>query len=485
MAVAELVQLQREAGAVIGIDPGTMDEIVATQTTRVMDLGTIALVMEDGGRRHIRAWNGHAGPEGLMYKGGTRLSHRRPEQDVREMPMEMVFKPAIDNLRDAYGNPVGGGKTIVDVDPETITYRESVRLFEELARRMDDKGLLDHRKRVPAGDLGSNHPHYMDAYAAMAWELNSDPYWQAVITGKSVEQGGEAFRPDATALGVVLAVEFAREQAGIDGVADVTISGAGNVGGRTGYFLSQNSEELSEYRIVGYSDRFSTLRLTDCSEGAPGIVISQKVVEDILDNPNFAKEERFAAFHGDKMRALKAALLQEQPNLKVTLIQDPNAILSVPSDIFVPASIGGLITAENIDCISAGIIVEAANSPMTQAAHQRALQLDKKIVAGEEANTSGVGCSMLETIGNVDAVRYGTPLPDYETAKQLVSEQARERFARVERMRQLIADKHPLLAIDRRLAAYAVGVANLALQGGAHFDREFQNVISHEHSLAA
>jgi len=473
MAFKELIADQYHAGEAIGIDAGVTEQIIEEQCTQVIDLGEIVIKTDDGGTRSMHAWRGHSGPEDLMKKGGSRFTNRNPLADARELPLEMTVKGAIAMLLDADNKPVAGGKLVIDADPSSLSHGEKVRTFVGAADRMNKAGILDHRASVPAGDIGTNHPDFMDGYALRAREIDpGNKFWQATITGKSVDNGGLAFRPHATGFGAYRAAEFARNQVGME-TADVTISGAGNVGGWTGRFMHTRLENGERpYRIMGYGDRYSTLSVTNHAPGAPGIHVTEMIANEILDNPDFGHDPRFAQFKGDKMLALAVALRQQQPDLEISVTNKASDILKVPSDIFVAASIGGLITENTIDYIAAPIIVEGANGPTTEAGYRKGLLAGKLFMVDTEANATGVDVSMDETNGNVAYVKSGTPMPDYQTSQLQAQVRSDARYARVEAMREELDTK------DRRLAANAVGMTVMALRTGAAIDPRFARIVA-------
>lgn len=481
MSFNELLRYQHEAGEALGLEPETRQEIIESQRTTVIDLGEIVIETDDGGTRAMHAWRGHSGPEDSMKKGGSRLTVTNPLRDAEELPFEMITKNAVGDLTDADGKPVGGGKLIIEADPASLSHHEKIRTFIGAADRMKAAEILGYEKSIPAGDMGTNHPDYMDGYAYRAHELRpDDPYWQATITGKSVANGGLAFRPHATGYGVYQAAEYGRRQRGME-TADVTISGAGNVGGWTGYFMSQTLEDDAKpYRITGYGDRYSTLQIADQSPGAPGIHINKFIAEEILDNPNFAYDPRFTAFNGDKLLALAAHLQQHQPNVEFVVSNNPGNILKAPSDIFVAASVGGLITEQTVKLIEAPIVVEGGNGPTTQAGYYAGLRTGKLFVVDIESNTGGVEASMVEVIGNVNQVRSGTPMPTYDEARALATARSFRRHAQVARMGELLGVQG-----DRRLAANALGMATMALNSGVSLAREFADLILAERQKTA
>src|SRR5581483_4014351 len=75
---------------------------------------------------------------------------------------------------------------------------------------------------------------------------------------------------------------------------------------------------------------------------------------------------------------------------------DMDAIYALPSDLFVPAALGGVITEEIAEKLAAPVMVEAANGPTT---HEADPVLDRRgivVVPDILANAGGVTASYFE-----------------------------------------------------------------------------------------
>src|SRR5205807_9037377 len=91
----------------------------------------------------------------------------------------------------------------------------------------------------------------------------------------------------------------------------------------------------------------------------------------------------------------------------------------LPSDLFVPAALGGMITEEVAEKLAAPVVVEAANGPTTRAAEP---VLDRRgivVVPDILANAGGVTASYFEWA----QARQGYPWDD-----ELVAERLRTRM---------------------------------------------------------
>jgi glutamate dehydrogenase (NAD(P)+) len=85
---------------------------------------------------------------------------------------------------------------------------------------------------------------------------------------------------------------------------------------------------------------------------------------------------------------------------------DPDDLLEVPCDVFIPAALGGMIHEGNADRIQARMIVEGANSPTTPAADEILEDKGVYIIPDVMANAGGVVCSYFEWVQNLQHFRW-------------------------------------------------------------------------------
>jgi glutamate dehydrogenase (NAD(P)+) len=125
---------------------------------------------------------------------------------------------------------------------------------------------------------------------------------------------------------------------------------------------------------------------------------------------------------------------------------DPDDLVAVPCDVFIPAALGGMIHEGNAARMQCKVIVEGANSPTTPAADQILRDQDVYIIPDVMANAGGVVVSYFEWVQNLQHFRWderevndklGTIM---RRAYREVSGRAREE------------------GIDLREAAYLVGI---------------------------
>jgi glutamate dehydrogenase (NAD(P)+) len=85
---------------------------------------------------------------------------------------------------------------------------------------------------------------------------------------------------------------------------------------------------------------------------------------------------------------------------------DADDLIAVPSDVFIPAALGGMIHEGNADRMQTRVIIEGANSPTTPAADQILRDKDVYIIPDVMANAGGVVVSYFEWVQNLQHFRW-------------------------------------------------------------------------------
>ncbi len=341
-----------EAAKKLGLDDDSYNVLKVPSKSVMVSLPTI---MDDGsiqvfeGFRVIHSAN--LGPS----KGGIRYSMDVNLDEVKALAAWMTWKCAIVNI------PYGGGKGGIKCDPRSMSEGELERLTRAYTVAMAD--VFGPDKDIPAPDMGTGPQ-------TMAWIM--DEYSKikghsinAVVTGKPLVLGGSLGRVAATGRGVMVSTRSAMAKLKMDPqTSTAVVQGFGNVGS-----ISAQLIEMLGVTIVGISD------ISGGYYNPKGINI-EEAIEYTKNNKG-----TLGGFKGGK----------KVSNAK---------LLTLETDILIPAAMEDQITAENANDIKAKLIVEGANGP-TSANADKILN-DKKIMVVPDilANAGGVTVSYFEWVQN-------------------------------------------------------------------------------------
>lgn len=292
------------------------------------------------------------------YKGGIRYHPNVDLDEVRSLATLMSLKTAAVNI------PMGGGKGGIAVNPRDLSPDE----LEELSRKYVQQ-LHPHigpDKDVPAPDVNTN-AQIID-WMVDEYEKQTGDTSKASFTGKSIANGGSQGRTAATGRGGVLALaellqleHFAPKQ------LTYAIQGFGNVGS---YFATIAEKLHPEWKLVAASDSEAAIYR---EQGFSGKELQ-----------NFKSERgRFKDYSGDQ-----------------TKVMNNDDLLGLDVDVLVLAGFENTVTDQNMDKLKAKYIVEMANGPITEAAHEYLAQKGMVILPDIIANNGGVIVSYLEWLQN-------------------------------------------------------------------------------------
>ena len=85
---------------------------------------------------------------------------------------------------------------------------------------------------------------------------------------------------------------------------------------------------------------------------------------------------------------------------------EPDELLDVECEVFIPAALGGMLHKQNADRLRARMVVEGANSPTTPAADEILSDKDILVVPDVMANAGGVVVSYFEWVQNLQHLRW-------------------------------------------------------------------------------
>src|SRR4051794_27143259 len=245
--------------------------------------------------------NGARGP----YKGGVRFHPEVNIDEVRALASLMTWKTAV------AGVPFGGAKGGVNCPAGELERSE----LQSITRQFMDKieKVLGPTRDIPAPDVNTNAQ-------TMAWMMDEygklHGHTPAICTGKPISLGGSYGREAATGRGCVYMFREAAPHLSMT-PAETTfvVQGYGNVGSWAARIMQQLG-----CRMVGASDHTGAIR------GDAGIDANA------LYDHIYKDGGTLAAFEGDSVAAIT-----------------PDELLEIPTDVFIPAALGGMIHQGNAD----------------------------------------------------------------------------------------------------------------------------------------
>jgi glutamate dehydrogenase (NAD(P)+) len=327
----------------------SLREAMATPTREVTV--QVRVPMDGGGFKVYKGYrvqyNNARGP----YKGGLRFHPNVSLDEIRCFAALMTWKTALMNI------PFGGGKGGVQVDPKLLSEAELERLSRSFMRAIAE--VIGPNVDVPAPDVNTT-PQIMgwmaDEYAR---RYGPNP---AVITGKPIAFGGSLGRDSATGRGALFCVDHLIRARGLKrNEQTLAIDGYGNAGS----WLAILAHEIG-YTIVALSD----------SKGA-------------IHNPK--------GLHPEKVLAHKHETGSVVGFVGADTIHG-NDIFGVDCTVFVPAALDESIKEDRAKQITAKIILEEANYPVTTEADAILADRGVTILPDILASGGGVAVSYLEWV---------------------------------------------------------------------------------------
>jgi len=333
-------------------------------------------------------------------KGGIRYALSVSQDEVEALAALMTYKCAL------VETPFGGSKGGLCIDPRAWDEHELEQITRRFAYELIKRDLIHPAQNVPAPDMGTGEREMAwiaDQYARMnTTDINA----RACVTGKPPHAGGIQGRVEATGRGVQYALrEFfrhpedvakARLSGGLDGKR-VVVQGLGNVGYHAAKFLSEEDGA----KITAIIER-------------DGGLISDTGLDVEAVRQHMAATGGLKGFAGAEFTADGAAVLEKD------------------CDILIPAALEGVIHKGNAARISAPLIVEAANGPITFGADEILRAKGAVIIPDMYANAGGVTVSYFEWVKNLSHIRFGR--------MQRRAEEARHHLL-VDELERLSADK--------------------------------------------
>lgn len=353
--LASAHSMVERAAVKLGLSEGQIKEIVNPNAVHSFEI-------EVAGKKHAAYRVQHSNKRG-PYKGGIRFHGDVDEDEVRALALLMSLKTA------AVGIPLGGGKGGVVFDPREHDSKHVEAVSRAYVRHLQEH--LGPHKDVPAPDVNTN-AEIIDWMVDEFEKLSGDTT-KASFTGKSLSNRGSAGREAATGRGGMIVLKEYLVSKRIDPrTVTIAVQGVGNVG----FWFAKLAEKKLGARIVAVSDSKRTL-----------------VVKNFKENHTSLSLEPF--------RGHKKGLIEDLENPHTEFLTR-DAIINLDVDVLVFAALGDVVTAENHEQVKAPVILELANGPVTDEAHDNLAQRAVAIIPDVLANAGGVIVSYLEWLQNLE-----------------------------------------------------------------------------------
>jgi glutamate dehydrogenase (NAD(P)+) len=413
-------QFDRAVAYVSNLSPGMIEFLKRPDRTVTVDF---PILLDDGS---IRNFVGHRVLHSIVRgpgKGGIRYHPDVSIDEVRALSAWMTWKCAVIDV------PFGGAKGGVACNPKEHSEAELRKITRRYISELGD--LIGPHTDIPAPDVYTDSrtmAWVYDTFAMMHPGRNNLP----VVTGKPLDIGGSQGRQEATARGCLFATQQALERGVVPGLrkvkgARVAIQGFGNAGSHAAQLFHEAGA-----RIVAVSD-------------SKGGIFREEGLD--LDEVQRQKKTTQSVVGTPGTRTIRN-----------------EELLSVSSDILIPAALENQIRRDNADQVKAKLICEAANGPTTPTADEILWRKGIPVLPDILANSGGVCVSYFEWVQNLENQQW-------ELAE--VNEKLR---AKMKRATDAVIDKEAAInggsqdkLVDLRTAAMAMAierVAHVALKRG-------------------
>ncbi|MGH9350301.1 MAG: Glu/Leu/Phe/Val family dehydrogenase [Vicinamibacterales bacterium] len=331
--------------------------------------------LDNGHYQVFTGWRAVHSDHRLPVKGGIRFAPWVNQDEVEALAALMTYKCAIVDV------PYGGSKGGLIINPQQHSVGELERVTRRFATELVEKGYIGPGINVPAPDMGTGERE-------MAWIADvyrglhpTEIDHLGCVTGKPVTSGGIRGRVEATGRGVQYVLrEFFRhpddlKKAGLSaGLAGKTIvvQGLGNVGFHAAKFLSEEDDA----RIIAVIER-------------DGVVTNAKGLDIEKCRAWITSKGGVKGFSGG------------------TYSPNGAKALEMACDILIPAALEMQITGANADRITAKLVVEAANGPVSFEGDRILSKRGVTVLPDCYVNAGGVVVSYFEWIKNLSHIRFG------------------------------------------------------------------------------
>ncbi|HBF67536.1 MAG TPA: glutamate dehydrogenase [Candidatus Magasanikbacteria bacterium] len=373
----------------------------------------VEIEMDNGARRKFPAFRVQYDNSRGPYKGGFRYHPHVNLDEAKALAFWMTIKTSV------AGVPFGGSKGGVCVDPRELSEAELERLTRAYTR-----GIAEHigpQLDVPAPDLNTN-PKVM-SWLADEYGVIMGGRVPAVVTGKTIEDGGSEGRTEATGYGGFYVLEEAFKRLQFPVPPAFVLQGFGNVG----YYFAEAAHDAG-FKMIAISDSRGGIYDTRTLGMSPKSILKSKQARGMISNcyciGTVCDCQNYAAVSNDELLALK-------------------------TNVLVPAALENVLTGENAGAVQADLILELANGPTTPDADDIFRKRGIPVIPDVLANAGGVTVSYYEWKQNLDGEHW---------KKEVVLEKLRSQM-----MTALsdVWDAHERHGTDLRTAAFLVALKKI------------------------
>jgi len=308
-------------------------------------------------------------------KGGIRYAMNVDAEEVEALAALMSMKCALVDL------PFGGSKGALMVDPSEWTGPELEKITRRFTQELARRNLIGPGQNVPAPDVGTSEREMAWIADEYSRHSQNDVNARACVTGKPLGRGGIMGRTEATGRGVQYAIQcFYRDEVMMENYGynsdlrgkHVVVQGFGNVGYHAVKFLSEE-DGCKITRVIEYNGMISN------EEG-----MDVKALKDYFSEHGSFENCPLGHYSADVSEGIL-----------------------VDCDIIIPAALEDAVSEEVAHKISAELIVEAANGPISAASDKIIQERNIPILPDMFVNSGGVIVSYFEWVKNLTHIPFG------------------------------------------------------------------------------
>ncbi|MGA7834147.1 MAG: Glu/Leu/Phe/Val dehydrogenase [Acidimicrobiales bacterium] len=398
MRIASLIT---EAGQLLGLNDGMIMRIVTPE--RILEVA-VPVRMDSGDVHMYTGWRIQHNTARGPGKGGIRFHPSVNVDEIAALSADMSIKCAVVNI------PYGGAKGGVKVDPSLLSRAELERLTRRYAFSISP--MIGPDRDIPAPDINTDTQ-------VMSWIMDTVSMLRGhntpgVVTGKPLAIGGTLGHAGATSLGVTICtLALLKHLARSPEDQRVVIQGYGKVGAPLVKLLSERG-----MKVVGLADVHGAIHV-------PEGIDYEKM------STHFAEAQSILGYPGAEEVA-------------------SGELFALPSDIAIPAALGGVITDKVAATMSASMMVEAANGPTTGEGAAVLASRNIPVIPDVLANAGGVVASYFEWAQDMQGFMW-----ESELFQQRLEKTMHDAF-------DAVWERHGQLNVPLRDTALVVGVERIA-----------------------